>query len=721
VNYLRQSTAVDLGIGPFIDDDGITPATGLSITQAEVRLKKNNGAWAQVNDSTTATHEEEGWYEKEFDATDTNTVGILIVAVYISGSLAWWQRYQVVEEAIYDALFAASATGALPVSTGGIAAAAFAAGAIDAAAIADNAIDAGAIASNAITAAKLAADCITAAKIADGAIDAATFAADVDAEFLSYIVDDATRIDASSLNVLSVDYGNAELTTDITGNLNGGVSNIGGLDLTNIPWNAAWDAEVQSEATDALNAYDPPTRAELTSDINSVIAYLDGLVIKKGTIGATGNDTTHIHIDGATYGNDEINNYLIAIKDVSENEWHARYIEDFTATGDLATVATLPFTPEASTDLYVILAFRQDVTGGSGLDAAGVRAALGFASASYDTDVAGLNTKLDAIDNFVDTEVGALTTELAKVPKSDSNVTWNATAAAQIQSEANDALVANNLDHLVLSAVDANFATTVHANSVIGHLADNGAGFDRTTDSLEAIRDRGDAAWITATSVTTSAFTAGALAQFITTDTGETVDDAVGGSVVAVAAVYNIESSFTYDAVADYSSAHAGSLAKQIGANTATATWAVGARTLTALDEDSTTLDLDATIRAAVGLGSANLDTQLDALPTAAENATAVWATGTREITGGTVSTVSDKTGYSLAATGLDSIAVTDPGAPASHTSIPKMIVAIWRALWKKETLTSTELKRYADNGTTVNATSAVSDNGSEQTKGSFS
>jgi len=48
--------------------------------------------------------------------------------------------------------------------------------------------------------------------------------------------------------------------------------------------------------------------------------------------------------------------------------------------------------------------------------------------------------------------------------------------------------------------VDTNFATTVHLDSVIGQLADNGtaATFDRTTDSLEVLRDRGDAAWITA-------------------------------------------------------------------------------------------------------------------------------------------------------------------------------------------------------------------------------
>jgi hypothetical protein len=41
---------------------------------------------------------------------------------------------------------------------------------------------------------------------------------------------------------------------------------------------------------------------------------------------------------------------------------------------------------------------------------------------------------IDAIDNYVDTEIGALTTELAKVPKSDSNVSFNATAIAAIQN-----------------------------------------------------------------------------------------------------------------------------------------------------------------------------------------------------------------------------------------------------------------------------------------------
>jgi hypothetical protein len=58
-----------------------------------------------------------------------------------------------------------------------------------------------------------------------------------------------------------------------------------------------------------------------------------------------------------------------------------------------------------------------------------------------------------------------------------------------------------------------------------------------------------------------------------------------------------------------------------------------------------------ANVRSAVGLASANLDTQLDALPTAAENATAVWSEATRTITGGTVDTLTNAPSVPSAAT----------------------------------------------------------------------
>jgi hypothetical protein len=121
------------------------------------------------------------------------------------------------------------------------------------------------------------------------------------------------------------------------------------------------------------------------------------------------------------------------------------------------------------------------------------------------------------------------------------------------------------------------------------------------------------------------------------------------------------------------------------------------------LDEDSTTLDLDATIRAAVGLASANLDTQIGTLATAANLATVAgyidteiaailadtnelqtdWANGGRldnildarasqasvdtidgivdailldTGTDGVVVAAASKTGYELSATGVDGV-----------------------------------------------------------------
>lgn len=72
-----------------------------------------------------------------------------------------------------------------------------------------------------------------------------------------------------------------------------------------------------------------------------------------------------------------------------------------------------------------------------------------------------------------------------------TEIPWNASWDAEVQSEVQDAIEVNNLDHLVKIAVDTNFETTVHLDSVIGYLADNGtsATFSRSTDSLEAIRN----------------------------------------------------------------------------------------------------------------------------------------------------------------------------------------------------------------------------------------
>jgi hypothetical protein len=50
-----------------------------------------------------------------------------------------------------------------------------------------------------------------------------------------------------------------------------------GAGLTAVPWNAAWDAEVQTSAAAALTAYDPPTKAELDLADDAVLAAIAAL------------------------------------------------------------------------------------------------------------------------------------------------------------------------------------------------------------------------------------------------------------------------------------------------------------------------------------------------------------------------------------------------------------------------------------------------------------
>ena len=107
--YLKQSTAATLALGPFVDStDGVTAETGLTISQADVRLSKNGAAFAQKNDSNAATHMENGYYSCALNTTDTNTLGRLRVAVAESGALPVWQDFTVLPANTFDSLISGS-------------------------------------------------------------------------------------------------------------------------------------------------------------------------------------------------------------------------------------------------------------------------------------------------------------------------------------------------------------------------------------------------------------------------------------------------------------------------------------------------------------------------------------------------------------------------------------------------------------------------------------
>lgn len=119
---LRIGTAVDVALGPFLDTgDGFTAKTGLSITQPDVRLKKNGANWAQKSAAQTLSHEENGWYEVNLSTTDTGTAGVLQVACVKTGALPVWHEFMVLTAAAYDAKYAAAAMPASVVADGIIA------------------------------------------------------------------------------------------------------------------------------------------------------------------------------------------------------------------------------------------------------------------------------------------------------------------------------------------------------------------------------------------------------------------------------------------------------------------------------------------------------------------------------------------------------------------------------------------------------------------------
>lgn len=128
--FLRQSTTQTIRFGPFLDaTDGVTEETGLTITQALRRISKDGGAFAQSNHIGNSTHDSDGWYSDDLDTTDTNTVGELILNVQDPTThLPVWMRWWVIEEAVYDAIYGASAVGPALASVVGTLADAAAAG-----------------------------------------------------------------------------------------------------------------------------------------------------------------------------------------------------------------------------------------------------------------------------------------------------------------------------------------------------------------------------------------------------------------------------------------------------------------------------------------------------------------------------------------------------------------------------------------------------------------
>jgi hypothetical protein len=228
--WLKQSTAKVISFGPFVDQgDGVSLEVGLvsAIDHATtgILLSKNGGALTIRHQNVTAsTYDAYGNYLVTLDTTDTNTLGTLRMQFAAAATnVPVWQDFMVMPANVYDSLVSGSAADLLDVSAVQLNGTALTAQII--AAIVkffDKASPTGTV--NSLP------DAVPGA--AGGGFIAGTNA--------------ATSVTTA-------------LTTTFTGNLTGSVASVAniaptGTGLTAVPWNPAWDAEVQSEVTDALDA-----------------------------------------------------------------------------------------------------------------------------------------------------------------------------------------------------------------------------------------------------------------------------------------------------------------------------------------------------------------------------------------------------------------------------------------------------------------------------------
>ncbi len=106
MQFLRQSTAGQVvEFGPFVDStDGNTQETALTIANTDIRLLKH-GATSEVAASTGGTHISAGRFYTTLGATDSDTIGRLVLSCHVAGALAVRREFQVLHANVFDVLF----------------------------------------------------------------------------------------------------------------------------------------------------------------------------------------------------------------------------------------------------------------------------------------------------------------------------------------------------------------------------------------------------------------------------------------------------------------------------------------------------------------------------------------------------------------------------------------------------------------------------------------
>jgi hypothetical protein len=431
--------------------------------------------------------------------------------------------------------------------------------------------------SGAISASTLAADTLTAAKVA----------ADVGTEI-------ATAVWASGTRTLTAG------------------TNIDGSTFTAIPWNSAWDAEVQSEVNDALLVHRLDELLNADSDIDGAAPPTVGSVFHELMTKTTGSFTY-----------DQTTDSLEAIRDRGDAAW-------ITATGF------------------------------STLDAAGVRSAVGLASANLDT-------QLTAIDDYLDTEVAAIKAKTDNLPTDPADASDIAASFSTVNTKLDtiddflDTEIAaikaktDNLPAAPAATSDipsaATIADAVWDEALSGHL---GAG--STGEALDNAGAAGDP-WATSLPGAYGAGTAGKIV-------GDNLDATVSSRLASASYTAPLDAAGTRSAVG-LASANLDTQLTAIDDYLDTEVAAIKAKTDNLPSDPADASDIAAAFAVTNGKIDAVddfLDTEIAAIKAKTDQLTFT----TANQVDATAATVSDKTGYRLSATGVDD--VLDEAVEGSYT-----------------------------------------------------
>lgn len=107
-NWLKFETPCFVYIGPFMNSDGITVNTGLSLSQGDIFLTRNGGAFFSLVDASAIVHSMLGYYRIPLGSTDLGSTGRLKIVCNKATALPVWETWSVVTSKVYDSLITAS-------------------------------------------------------------------------------------------------------------------------------------------------------------------------------------------------------------------------------------------------------------------------------------------------------------------------------------------------------------------------------------------------------------------------------------------------------------------------------------------------------------------------------------------------------------------------------------------------------------------------------------